>query len=88
MRLSVALPVALATGVLAVPAAAAEPGIRHLEGTDLCAIWAVPFVGILLSIAILPLAAPAFLAPPLRQGRGVLGALRCWCPSLLTSGST
>lgn len=41
------------------PALAAE-GAPHLDGAGLGLIWAVPFAGILLSIAILPLAAPQF----------------------------
>ena len=32
----------------------------HLEGGDLSVIWAIPFAGILLSIAILPLVASKF----------------------------
>ncbi len=38
------------------PALAADTA--HLDGATLGAIWAVPFVGLLLSIAVLPLAAP------------------------------
>ncbi|NOT41587.1 MAG: sodium:proton antiporter, partial [Alphaproteobacteria bacterium] len=30
----------------------------HVDGAALTALWAIPFVGLLLSIAILPLAAP------------------------------
>lgn len=37
---------------------AAEPGALHVDGAALGLIWAVPFAGLLLSIAILPLAAP------------------------------
>ncbi len=60
MRFVVLSSVALLAAILAVPAMAAEEGIRHLEGTDLSALWALPFAGILLSIAIFPLAAPKF----------------------------
>ena len=35
-------------------------GAPHLDGTQLGLIWGIPFVGILLSIAIFPLAAPHF----------------------------
>ncbi len=35
-------------------------GAPHLEGAELGLIWVVPFVGILLSIAIFPLVAPTF----------------------------
>ncbi len=45
------------------PALAAENahhGAPHFDATSLGLIWAVPFVGILLSIAIFPLAAPSF----------------------------
>ncbi|MGE0723043.1 MAG: sodium:proton antiporter [Alphaproteobacteria bacterium] len=41
------------------PAAAAE-GAPHIAGADLGLIWAIPFAGILLSIAVMPLAAPQF----------------------------
>ncbi len=50
-----ALTVAAAT-VAAGPAAAAEA--HGLDGASLGALWAVPFVGILLSIALFPLVAP------------------------------
>ncbi len=42
----------------ATPAFAA--GEAHLDGSTLGVIWAVPFIGLLLSIAVLPLAAPHF----------------------------
>lgn len=42
------------------PAFAAVAGAPHLEGADLDLIWIVPFVGILLSIAVFPLVAPTF----------------------------
>lgn len=42
------------------PAFAAGAGAPHLEGADLNLIWIVPFVGILLSIAVFPLVAPHF----------------------------
>lgn len=52
--------VAVACCVLtAVPAQAAEAA-RGLEGSTLAAAWALPFAGILLSIALFPLLAPAF----------------------------
>ncbi len=35
-------------------------GPPHLDGSELSLIWAIPFVGILLSIAIFPLVAPHF----------------------------
>ncbi|MFQ5973117.1 MAG: sodium:proton antiporter [Alphaproteobacteria bacterium] len=50
-------------GVLAAtPVLASEDGqgAPHLEGSELGLIWVVPFIGILLSIAIFPLAAPTF----------------------------
>ncbi len=37
---------------------AADVGAAHLDGASLGAIWAVPFVGLLFSIAIMPLATP------------------------------
>ena len=43
-----------------VPGADGESAGPHLQGADLGLIWAIPFAGILLSIAIFPLAAPHF----------------------------
>jgi Na+/H+ antiporter NhaD/arsenite permease-like protein len=60
--MGVVLP-ALAFGAslaMAGAAAAAETGAPHIDGAALGLIWAVPFAGILLSIAILPLLAPQF----------------------------
>lgn len=42
------------------PALAAAPGAPHLDGASMGLIWVVPFVGMLLSIAIFPLVAPHF----------------------------
>ncbi len=42
------------------PALAAGAGAPHLDGAGLGLLWCVPFVGILLSIALFPLLAPAF----------------------------
>ena len=42
------------------PALAAGAGAPHLDGGELGLIWCVPFAGILLSIALFPLLAPAF----------------------------
>ena len=39
---------------------AGSAGAPHLEGGDLSILWVVPFVGILLSIAIFPLVASDF----------------------------
>jgi Na+/H+ antiporter NhaD/arsenite permease-like protein len=44
----------------AAPVRAAETAAPHLDGAALGAIWAVPFVGLLLSIAVMPLLAPHF----------------------------
>jgi Na+/H+ antiporter NhaD/arsenite permease-like protein len=41
-------------------AAAASPDAPHLDGAALSLIWGIPFVGILLSIALFPLFAPHF----------------------------
>ena len=49
--LSVALPAT---------AFAAVQGAPHIEGTQLSLVWAIPFAGILFSIALLPLLAPSF----------------------------
>lgn len=42
------------------PALAAGAGAPHLDGGTLGLVWCVPFVGILLSIALFPLLAPTF----------------------------
>jgi Na+/H+ antiporter NhaD/arsenite permease-like protein len=44
----------------AVPALAASPDAPAVEGRQLSLLWVLPFVGILLSIAIMPLAVPLF----------------------------
>ena len=41
-------------------ASAAEEGAPHLDGGELGLLWIVPFIGILLSIALFPLFAPEF----------------------------
>jgi len=46
--------------LLPAAAYAAGPGAPHLEGADLHLVWIIPFVGILLSIAVFPLVAPHF----------------------------
>ncbi len=46
--------------LLATHGTAFAAGEAHLDGAALGVIWAVPFVGLLLSIAVLPLAAPHF----------------------------
>ncbi|PWC55561.1 sodium:proton antiporter [Azospirillum sp. TSO22-1] len=43
---------------LALPALALAAEVPHLDGRELGPLWVVPFVGVLLSIAVLPLAAP------------------------------
>lgn len=45
---------------LTMPALAAGPGAPAIDGRHLGLQWMLPFIGILLSIAILPLAAPRF----------------------------
>ena len=54
---SVLLALALTTTAAPLAEAAEAHGV---DGAALGAVWAIPFVGILLSIAILPLAAPHF----------------------------
>ncbi|MDX2259523.1 MAG: sodium:proton antiporter [Hyphomicrobiaceae bacterium] len=54
----VALAVLLCLG--AGPAAAATDGAAHLDGKSLGIIWAIPFAGLLLSIALGPLLTPDF----------------------------
>jgi Na+/H+ antiporter NhaD/arsenite permease-like protein len=60
-----AKPVAWALPIVAWPtaglmAAEVEPHGPHLDGGELGLLWILPFVGILLSIALLPLLAPGF----------------------------
>ena len=50
---------AAATGLIS-PAAAAAGGLAPLNGAGLSPVWIVPFLGILLSIALMPLTAPSF----------------------------
>jgi Na+/H+ antiporter NhaD/arsenite permease-like protein len=52
--------VLLASVLLAGPALAAGADAPHLDGAGLSVLWVVPFAGMLLSIAIMPLALPAF----------------------------
>ena len=49
---------AVIPSLTATEAFAAEAGPPHLDGATLGAAWAMPFIALLLSIAILPLAAP------------------------------
>ncbi|MDP2376623.1 sodium:proton antiporter [Reyranella sp.] len=50
----------VAVATLALPALAASPDAPAIDGRHLSLLWIVPFAGILLSIAIMPLAAPSF----------------------------
>ena len=54
--------VAVMAGLAAAPAHAAQSA--SLPGAALSLAWAIPFAGLLLSIALLPLFAQRFLAPP------------------------
>jgi len=60
-RLSMAVVAGLAASLISgsVAMAAAE-GAPHLDGSELGLVWALPFAGILLSIAVFPLVAPNF----------------------------
>ncbi|MEQ1755208.1 MAG: sodium:proton antiporter [Micropepsaceae bacterium] len=57
---SVVAGIVAATVVTSLPACASQVGDAGIDGTRLDAVWAVPFLGLLVSIAILPLAAPHF----------------------------
>jgi len=46
--------------VTALPALGASPDAPAIDGSHLNLLWAVPFIGILVSIAIMPLAAASF----------------------------
>jgi Na+/H+ antiporter NhaD/arsenite permease-like protein len=59
MKLNIAWAVAAAVATAATPAFAAE-GAPAIDGRNLGLEWVVPFIGILLSIAIMPLALPHF----------------------------
>lgn len=60
-RLSMAVAAGLAASLVSGSVAmAAGEGAPHLDGAELSLIWAIPFAGILLSIAIFPLVAPNF----------------------------
>jgi len=50
---------AAAVFLIAAPALAASPGAPVVDGRQLGLIWILPFVGILLSIAVMPLAVPS-----------------------------
>ena len=39
---------------------ASESNAPHLDGSELSILWIIPFVGILLSIAVFPLVAPHY----------------------------
>jgi len=54
------LPISIPASALLAQPALASSGGHGLDGASLGVIWAVPFVGILLSIALLPLLAPQF----------------------------
>ncbi|TAJ38139.1 MAG: sodium:proton antiporter [Reyranella sp.] len=51
---------ALAAAMFALPALAAGPDAPAIDGRGLSLLWIVPFAGILLSIAVMPLALPRF----------------------------
>ncbi len=51
---------AAAVFLVAAPALAASPGAPAVDGRQLGLIWILPFAGILLSIAVMPLAVPSF----------------------------
>jgi hypothetical protein len=57
--LLIALPLLLSCGGEAAAAEAADQA-PHLDGGELGLLWAAPFAGILLSIAVFPLVAPSF----------------------------
>ena len=57
---------------------AGDGSFPHLSGENLGVIWVVPFVGILLSIAIFPLVAPHFYGISLRPPEDVDSAGRSW----------
>ncbi|TAJ32874.1 MAG: sodium:proton antiporter [Reyranella sp.] len=60
MKFSVALAVLTVTLLAAFPSLAASPDAPAIDGRHLGLLWVLPFIGILLSIAVMPLAAPSF----------------------------
>jgi Na+/H+ antiporter NhaD/arsenite permease-like protein len=60
MKFSVVSAVLIATLLAAFPSFAAGPDAPAIDGRRLGLLWVLPFVGILLSIAVMPLAAPSF----------------------------
>ncbi len=56
-------------------AQAAGEGAPHFDVAELGLIWGVPFLGILLSIAVFPLVAPVLLASQFRKDLAFLGSL-------------
>ena len=59
-RAPLALVIGIAATLIDPAGAAAAVGGGHFDGAELGFVWVVPFIGILLSIAILPLATPTF----------------------------
>ncbi len=55
-----AIPLLLITMLLPALALASGEGAPHLNGAELGAVWIIPFAGMLLSIAVMPLLAPDF----------------------------
>ena len=61
VRRSILTAVALVPVLLAAsPVVAASPGAPAIDGRQLGLAWGLPFIGLLLSIAVMPLAAPSF----------------------------
>lgn len=59
-RHALAATLVVAVAISALPALAAGPGAPAIDGRHLNLLWIVPFAGILLSIAVMPLVAPSF----------------------------
>ena len=59
-RHALAATLVVAVAKSALPALAAGPGAPAIDGRHLNLLWIVPFAGILLSIAVMPLVAPSF----------------------------
>ncbi|MDR3358082.1 MAG: sodium:proton antiporter [Desulfovibrio sp.] len=79
---------ASALGILALPCAALASGGQHpsIPGAELSAVWIVPFVCMLLSIAVLPLTLPRFWEHHFGK-IAVFWSLAFLVPSLFVHGS-
>src|SRR5262245_5034944 len=77
----------IAMGAYLVAGPARAAGAAHFDGTQLSVLWVIPFAGLLLSIAILPLAAPALWHHHFGK-IAAAWALAFLIPNLVTAGAS